>query len=256
MLKQRILTALILIPLVLFTLFFASYPAFAGITALVLLLGAWEWSPLMGLHKKHQRFAWIIFIAALFLVLYRLEFLLQPVLIVGALWWTCVTFALGYVIYQNYAWKLPSWLVGMSGILSLVPCWVALNALRGLPHGASLVLLLLLCVWGADTGAYFAGKQWGHRKLAPLISPKKSWEGFWGGAVVVVLIAGIGGHLFLGVMLFLVAVVGDLFESLLKRSSDIKDSGQLLPGHGGILDRIDSLLACAPIFALGIIVGL
>jgi phosphatidate cytidylyltransferase len=256
MLKQRILTAIILIFLVFFTLFVAPYSTFAAITALIMLLGAWEWSRLMGMENIHARIAYVIFIAALLMLIYRWEVLAQPILMLGGVWWILMTITLIYLVLKEKTWTLPAWFVGMSGALSLVPCWVALNALRVFPQGAFLLLVLLLCVWGADTGAYFAGNRWGKRKLAPLISPKKTWEGFLGGAIVVFLVAGISGHLMLGALVFIMAVVGDLFESLLKRGRLIKDSGQLLPGHGGILDRVDSLLAAAPIFALGIMLGL
>jgi len=146
-----------------------------------------------------------------------------------------------------------------------VATWVALVGIKREEHGNAWILLLFLIVWGADTGAYFAGKQWGRTKLAPNVSPGKTREGMLGGLVTVALVSLAFAQwnelsipstvylMILGVVTAVMSVMGDLFESLLKRHSGLKDSGNLLPGHGGILDRIDSLLAATPFFYLGLL---
>lgn len=150
------------------------------------------------------------------------------------------------------------------GPIVLTPLWTALVALHGNGEdGPSSVLFLMILIWVADSGAYFAGRQWGRNKLAPVISPGKTWEGVYG-AVFGALICGLllawyrsdieGFHWLVPVCVItvLMSVVGDLFESVMKRKMDMKDSGTLLPGHGGVLDRIDSLTAAAPVFVLGL----
>jgi len=154
----------------------------------------------------------------------------------------------------------------LSGLLILFSTWVALVALhRSGAAGPGYVLLLLALVWAADTGAYFAGKRWGRRKLAPTISPGKTLEGVGGGfaLAMVVVIAGwfalssngssFAPFLAIGVATIAFSVLGDLYESMLKRQRSLKDSGTLLPGHGGMLDRIDSLTAASPAFTFGIL---
>jgi phosphatidate cytidylyltransferase len=155
------------------------------------------------------------------------------------------------------------WVVAIMGVLALAPCWLAISVLREDIGGPVWLLFALVIVWAMDTGAYFAGKLWGKRKLIPQVSPNKTWEGFYGGIVLVFVIAFIVCLAFrvpfyrfmticiLSVVTALFAVVGDLFESMLKRQVGVKDSGSGLPGHGGILDRMDSIIAALPIFTLG-----
>ncbi len=147
------------------------------------------------------------------------------------------------------------------GLMVLIPCWLAINFIRNIPEsGIYILLYLFVLIWGADSGAYFAGKLWGKTKIAPKVSPGKTWEGL-GGALIVTLIITLGTlygvHTpyrlwafvcLITVVTILFSVAGDLFESMLKRNAGLKDSGRLLPGHGGILDRIDSLTAAAPVF--------
>jgi phosphatidate cytidylyltransferase len=152
------------------------------------------------------------------------------------------------------------------GVLALAPCWAALVLLHNSdPSGPGIVLFLLVLVSAADTGAYFAGHRFGRRKLAPNVSPGKTVEGVWGGLGAAALAALLGAlvlriqglqllpFLLLCLITVLASVLGDLFESMMKRQHGVKDSGQLLPGHGGLLDRIDSLTAAAPVFGLGMI---
>jgi phosphatidate cytidylyltransferase len=152
----------------------------------------------------------------------------------------------------------------LAGVLVIVPAWAALAELHALgTNGPKLVLMLLVMVWLADSGAYFAGRQWGRTKLAPVISPGKTWEGVYGGLLASLLFAAIAGGLYsqsikwtltfmaVSLVTVLFSVAGDLLESLMKRQSGIKDSGSIIPGHGGIFDRIDSLVAAAPVFLIG-----
>jgi phosphatidate cytidylyltransferase len=153
-------------------------------------------------------------------------------------------------------------LVAGAGLLALSLAWVALVRMRlDLAHGAYAVMYALLIVWVADSGAYFAGRAWGVRKLAPAVSPGKTWAGVWGGLVacaMLAFLAAITAHVpwqaLLPVTLVagVLSVGGDLIESLCKRFAGLKDSGSLIPGHGGVLDRFDSLLAAAPLLMLGI----
>ena len=152
--------------------------------------------------------------------------------------------------------------ISSAGIFVLTLCWISLSFLRD--QSPKWVIMLLLIVWIADTAAYFTGRRFGKHFLAPQISPKKTWEGAFGAGVAVFAMILIGGWLMglkatlliyltlLGLATTFISIIGDLFESLLKRHAGIKDSGQLLPGHGGLLDRIDSLIAAAPFFAGGI----
>ena len=148
------------------------------------------------------------------------------------------------------------------GLLILLPAWQGLVFIKQLPLGNWLIMAVMVLVWGADIGAYFSGKAFGKRKLAPQVSPGKSWEGVYGGlALSLVITAVVGlvrdwtlGQMILGLLgaaiVVFISVVGDLTESMFKRQSGIKDSSNLLPGHGGVLDRIDSLTAAIPVFAV------
>lgn len=148
------------------------------------------------------------------------------------------------------------------GLLILLPAWQGLVLIKAMPLGNWLIMAVMVLVWGADIGAYFSGRKFGKRKLAPKVSPGKSWEGVYGGLLLSLIITAVVGlvrgwsvseivaALFGAAMIVLVSVVGDLTESMFKRQSGIKDSSNLLPGHGGVLDRIDSLTAAVPLFAV------
>jgi phosphatidate cytidylyltransferase len=183
---------------------------------------------------------------------------IQWILLLGCVWW-----AVALLWVQTYPQSALLWgyrlIRAAMGLLVLVPAWVALTFVRAQEQGAWLLLLMAAIVACADIGGYFTGRRWGRRKLALAVSPGKTWEGFAGGVVANLLLAlvlwlVIGGSflLFLALILpaSLVSVLGDLLESMLKRHRGIKDSSALLPGHGGVLDRIDSLTAAAPVFAL------
>lgn len=262
MLKKRIITALILIPLFLFALFFMNPAEFCIFTGLVVLAAAWEWTKLMGLKNLVPRFLYLTFLLAIAYVM--LFFPVPIILMLASVWWLV---ALGLIIAfpkGKTFFSKAILLRGVMGLFVLIPCWASINYIRNLGNGEFTLLFLFLLVWGADTAAYFVGKKWGKTKLASKVSPGKSIQGFIGALVcglVLAVIASIAGHIpsfmwpwVIGVSLVTVvfSVVGDLFESVIKRIAGVKDSGKMLPGHGGLLDRIDSLTAAAPIYGLGL----
>ncbi|TBU99424.1 phosphatidate cytidylyltransferase [Phytopseudomonas dryadis] len=260
MLKQRIITALILLPVALAGFFLLEGGAFALFIAAVVVLGAWEWARLAGLATQPLRVFYAAVVAVLLFALYAAPPLAPWVLAVGVLWWALATFlVLDYPHSSRYWGGLPGRL--LIGLLILLPAWQGLLVLKQWPLANWLILAVMALVWVADIGAYFSGKRFGRRKLAPRVSPGKSWEGLIGGlllSLLLTLVVGVYRDWSLGQFLLalpgaalvvLVSVVGDLTESMFKRQSGIKDSSNLLPGHGGVLDRIDSLTAAVPLFA-------
>jgi phosphatidate cytidylyltransferase len=266
MLKQRILTAIILIAAAAAGLFLLSTPQLAAVSAVLTLLGAWEWSCLAGWCNKPARAMYTALMALALAASYMiLEHAVYPLTLACA-WWVL---ALYWIIqYQRGHSCLPLSRAAkaLPGLLVLVPAWLALLMLH--QHiGAVAVLFLLALIWCADTGAYFAGRRWGQAKLVDKVSPGKTWAGVYGAlaasgalALAYVMYQGMGwskgsAFLLLCLLTVLFSIVGDLLESLFKRCAGIKDSGKLFPGHGGVLDRIDSLTAALPVFALGVILG-
>lgn len=262
MLRYRVLTAAVLIPCVFAGLFLTSSAGFAVITAGILLLGAWEWPVMGGFNTLTTRIAYVLATAILLVFFFAIPLGAQStgywLALVTVGWLLIFVWIIRYPL-STTAWSNPLILMLLGGFV-LIPCWVALNWLRSSSVWQSLLILLLLLVWGADTGAYFVGRWLGKRKLLPAVSPGKTWAGFGGAFVTVVCIAQIAylvtelfnvwwQPILLGLATLGAAVVGDLAESMFKRNQGIKDSGSLLPGHGGVLDRIDSLTAAAPIFA-------
>ncbi len=260
MLKQRVLTALVLLPIALAGFFLLDGAAFALFIGAVVSLGAWEWARLAGLVGQSLRVGYAAGLAALLLGLYQLPALGPWLLFLGLLWWALATaLVLGFPASSRHWASVPRRL--LIGLLVLVPAWQGLVLIKQWPLANELILAVMVLVWGADIGAYFAGKTFGKRKLAPQVSPGKSWEGLVGGLLtsllIVLLVALYRGWVLNELLLALVgaalvvlmSVVGDLTESMFKRQAGIKDSSQLLPGHGGVLDRIDSLTAAVPVFA-------
>ncbi len=268
MLKQRILTALVLIPLVVASLLWLPTSLLVFLFGAIIGLAGWEWLTMIGVAGCQRYFA----LAGLLLV-YLFGIWLNfsgSALLVGGVFWLLVA---GFVIKYAHI-VLPSKIMQLlrrprEGILMaglvLVPFgWTALLLHGHSDLGGKQLLFVLVLVWLADTGGYFAGKRWGRQKLATAISPNKTWQGVQGGLVLggvwALLAYSVGWSgsigfipwLLLSVLTLLWSVVGDLFESVFKRAHDIKDSGNLLPGHGGILDRIDSLTAAVPIFVVGV----
>lgn len=259
MLALRVATALTLVPIVLLALFKFPTPWFALLFSVVCLLGAYEWSNLQSGH--HIVLA--VLLVATGGISYWVPALLPWVISAGAVWWIWSAYSLSNL--NDNPTQL--WSGVVHGLLTILPAWCALVYLHGYGvEGRATIFCILLVVWGADTFAYFVGKQWGKRKLAPQISPGKSVEGALGGIVGVLILALVSGlaywqfgivklliWLVLCVITAALSIVGDLTESKLKRVAGVKDSGNLLPGHGGILDRIDSILAAAPVFTTGLL---
>lgn len=263
MLRLRVLSALVLVPLVVWGLFAWPQPLFATFLGAFIAVGAWEWTVLAGIRARSARLAYSAAIVLGGLAVLALPALWMPLLMAAAGFWL-LAFLEQLGVRELDRGLLPTFpgrLIG--GFLVLVPAWLVPLALRELPDGKWLTLFLMLYVWGADTGAYFAGHRFGRHKLAPRVSPGKTWEGVAGGlatVLAVALVAGVYGLGLAGTALALwvalslvtglVSVLGDLFESRLKRIAGVKDSGTLIPGHGGVLDRIDAFTAAAPVFAL------
>lgn len=257
MLKLRILTALVLIPLVIGGIFYLSPFYFRWITAFIMLLAAWEWSCLSNWNDVPKRFLYIGIQAGLLGL--ACPYLTQAWISELSLgFWFLLTL---YLVWARSQPRLPTISPAVSvglGWLIITGCWLALQRLQLTPL---YLMFMLLIIWLADTTAYVSGRLWGRHLLAPTLSPKKTWEGFILGLVFTFLVSMLIVYFFKGIkprlwqtwLLVLVtslaAVVGDLFESQLKRLRGLKDSGHLLPGHGGILDRMDSLLAAAPVFS-------
>ncbi|CAM4450075.1 MAG: Phosphatidate cytidylyltransferase [Legionellaceae bacterium] len=261
MLKHRILTALVLIPSVIWGIYRLSSEAFMFLTLLLTLIAAWEWGRLSGQKRLTTRIIYCGIVA--FLAYSNLWHLPELFSLITPIWWL---FALGLLIFLNkrntYQFHFP-FLLSSLGIIILLTTWYQINVLRYYEPYPAILLFFLLLIWGADIGAYFVGRYIGQHKLAPTISPNKTWEGVWGAIIVTLILAlmfAIFLHLsieksFLLVILsevtIIFSIVGDLFESVLKRNQQVKDSGTIFPGHGGMLDRIDSLVAALPIFTLG-----
>ncbi|MEQ8205717.1 MAG: phosphatidate cytidylyltransferase, partial [Woeseia sp.] len=257
MLKQRIFTAVIAALLLFVVLFVVPATIARSVIALAILVGAWEWAPFAGLVQTAHRLLFVSVVAGLLAVLqFQLLYGLvtvNAVFVVALIWWLTA-----FVWIFLYPTPVPKVLAWVAGLAVLLPAWLALDIIYR--QSAALLLFMLVVVWAADVGAYFAGKRFGSVKLAPHISPGKTWEGVVGGLLLVALLGSIGAYYFdrpIAVMLpfcmaiGLVSVVGDLTVSIFKRSAGIKDSGRMFPGHGGLLDRIDSVAAAAPLFALG-----
>ena len=276
MLKWRVITALALAPPV-FALVWYAPPVWFGIAlGLVILLAAAEWAALVPLRSRPARLAYVAaHRAVLGLAWLALDQGAGPatlLLSAGAAWWA-VAVAWLMVYASSPGRRATSPVVGAAvGFLVLTPAWVGMVFLhQQAPYGGYWVTLLLLLVWGSDVGGYFAGRAFGRRKLAPAISPGKTWAGVMGGlglglaAAVIVQQAALRlglapaalplGLLAAYVLTIGFGVVGDLFESMMKRQRGVKDSGTLLPGHGGVLDRVDALVAGAPVLALGVALG-
>ena len=261
MLKQRIITALLLLPIALGGFFLLEGANFALFIGAVITLGAWEWAQLAGISSQPKRCAYAAVVATLMGVLYLCPALAWPLLLLAMLWWVVATLlVLSYPDSSRFWVGRPVRL--LIGLIVLLPAWQGLVILKQMPYANGLILAVMVLVWGADIGAYFSGRAFGKRKLAPQVSPGKSWEGVYGGLLLCLLLTLALGyyqqwpfaqHLFAlsgTVVVVMISVVGDLTESMFKRNAGIKDSSNLLPGHGGILDRIDSLTAAIPVFAV------
>ncbi|EEF78483.1 phosphatidate cytidylyltransferase [Methylophaga thiooxydans] len=270
MLKQRLITAAILIPLVVWALLALSTESLSYGLGLVALLAAWEWLQLMGFKQKYQLA--LVMVAMLLTGYLALFYLPIKVLLAVTLliWFSASIIILLFAhkpLPENLLnlFKTPLFVVIIATVV-LTGFVASARYLHSFPEqGPALLLFVLVSVWLADTGGYFAGKRFGKHKLAKEISPNKTWEGVAGALVLsgvfatgfylLVLESSLSliSWLFLTALTVLISIVGDLFESVFKRCFNVKDSGQLLPGHGGILDRIDSLLAAVPVFTVAVL---
>lgn len=269
MLLPRVLTALVLLPLLLAAIFGLATPQLYLVFSVVGVLAAWEWCAFMGVAAIAARVGYCLTMAlSLAAAWWLTASAAQPfwLALAAVVWWVA---AVLLVLRFPRSFPTGPWSVARMaplGQLLVVSTLISVAALHAQPNGAWRLMFMLFIVFAADVGAYLVGRNYGKRKLAPEVSPGKSIEGAVGGLVLVALwAAAAGAYVFridsLGALLLLVAVsvftaavsiIGDLTESLFKRLRGLKDSGSLLPGHGGFLDRIDSILAAAPVFTLGI----
>ena len=255
MLKQRVITSVIALVAIGVVLFVLPGNYAELIIGLLLVAGAWEWSGFLDVSGIALRWLYTAIVSAcLAAVYFAAPECTGTILQVAFVWWF-----VAFIWTLFYPTKIPVPVRWICGFLVLVPLFAALVLLYRL--GVEYLLFTLMIVWAADAGAYFAGKAFGRVKLAPAISPGKTWEGVIGGLVLVGALAiGVGIWRDLNIAVFLpfvlavaaLSVVGDLTVSMFKRTAGVKDSGTLFPGHGGVLDRIDSVAAAAPLFALGL----
>lgn len=271
MLKQRVITAIILAIIFLSALFGLAPEYFPFFIAGVVLIGAWEWAKLSSANLLWQRLLYTVVIAALVgFTGYKIGVfpyqglntaLIKTLVIAACTWW-----AVALLFIQSYPSSAILWghslIRLLMGSLVLVPTWVALTYIRIQPMGEWLVLIMIASIATADIAGYFTGRKFGKHKLAPAVSPGKTWEGFAGGLVFNLVFAALLGYFTkipIAVLMAIIvptslfSVVGDLLESMVKRHAGVKDSGTILPGHGGVLDRVDSITAAAPVFALAYI---
>ncbi|MDX1341880.1 MAG: phosphatidate cytidylyltransferase [Reinekea sp.] len=267
MLLQRVLTAAILAPLMLAGIFLLPDVGFRVFIGLIVALGAWEWANISGVKTQGGRVV-VAVVSGLLLLAIHLAIpvastLWSALILTTLIWWLIASVTV--FLYPNKATWLSSVVLRIAVAVPVLGAfWMGLVWLKNQPQSVLLLTWLMLLVWGADIGAYFAGRLFGNRKLAPKVSPGKTWAGVYGGMLTSVLVSvviayfflpdhGLKGWAWLVILssaVVAISVMGDLFESLLKRNRGIKDSSALLPGHGGILDRIDSLCAATPMFVL------
>lgn len=266
MLNQRTITALILAPIGVAVVLLLPTVALAVFTATTVLSALWEWSRMAGFASRPLRSAMIALVALVLVLLWivRNEAITAYLIGAGVAWWIVATiwlrnFAFGAApTRENAAIKFGG------GLLATLPAWVAMNSLHERPdHGPAWALVALVLVWGADTAAYFTGRRFGKTKLCPQISPNKTIAGVYGALACGAIVGAVAGWLLgyrglawvalmaLSLVTVVASIIGDLFESLIKRQAGVKDSGRLFPGHGGMFDRLDGVFAALPVFALG-----
>lgn len=275
MLRTRVITALVMLAVLYAATAWLPPFEFALFISAVLLVAVLEWSGLMGLTKNFHKALYLLVFAVLMMAISQpvglhpaaLTLDRRGVLVVcglGVLFWL-----FAYTLLKAYPGNRDRWTgagkTAVIGFLTLLPTWCALIQLKYLEPRGYLVLALIGLVSIVDIGAFFVGRKLGKSKLAPNLSPQKSWAGFWGGMASCLVLSILllypmhkwvqpldaltaGALVVMGLVVAVFSVVGDLFESMLKRSQGLKDSGRTLPGHGGVLDRIDSLTAAAPVF--------
>ncbi len=266
MLAQRVATSIVLLVLILSAVFYFPPTYFVLFISLVMGIAIWEWSALAGFSSMLARLCYVLVMIILMAIIRVSQSPLTIVLLLGGLFWIIAflfifIFPAGRTIWANNPVLI------LAGVPLFIPGWLAFTFLRSQDHFQFLILLLFFLVAAADIGAYFAGRRFGKHKLAVLVSPNKTWEGFFGGMLACMLLVIITALVFSenlsglnlthwlkllvsAILISVFSVVGDLFESMIKRFRNVKDSGKILPGHGGILDRIDSLTSAAPIYVV------
>lgn len=276
MLRQRVITALLMAGAFLAAVYWLPPRVLGAVFAFIVALGAWEWAPMAGLALSRSRVLYMILLVAGVAIAFTYTDFglalererLQPLLGLTCLWWC---FALLWV--KSFPGSARLWGNRLTrcvmGFLILVPAWLAAFYLLHMERHGAVMVVLVLIVAAADIGAYFTGKAFGRHALSPAVSPGKTWEGFWGGVACVALLAtvvwsllpdrydhvGLLAAVVVALVTAFASVLGDLTVSMVKRVSGVKDSSSLLPGHGGLLDRLDSICAAAPTFALSLILA-
>lgn len=264
---QRVVTAMIAAPLFIWAVFSMPSDYFSYLLLFLVALGSLEFSKLIKLRSPYSRITYSVFIITVALFVNSLENAVPFVLSLSLIWWAINLYWVVSYPSKTSLWFDPFVVRVLSGLMLLIPMWISLSYLHRV-YGPEWFLLLMLIVWAADSGAYFTGKSIGKHKLSPNVSPGKTIEGLLGGVVfsiaALILFVTLSeegqkidtpeyvGYFFLVIIIGLVSVLGDLYESLFKRVSNIKDSGKFFPGHGGILDRVDSLTAASPFFLVGL----
>jgi len=260
MLKQRVTTALLLLPIIVFGVLLLPVNSFAIFWAAILSVAAYEWLKLSGINNKLFLGLGVITINVLFALTWFYPVSNFPLeWIILLVWFFIIVSFTGDPVARLQTCKRGLYIsIGIaSGLLVIFPTWLAMVLLHY--QNPWMVLYVFGIVWVADIGAYFSGRRFGKHKLAAAISPGKSWEGVWGALIAVVIYAGIVGLLWMqadqiilfvliSVLAAVASVAGDLLESVFKRAHGVKDSGTILPGHGGAMDRLDSIMAAAPVF--------
>ncbi|GIT22588.1 MAG: phosphatidate cytidylyltransferase [Pseudomonadota bacterium] len=277
MLKQRIITAIILALIFITATVFLSSFSYSLFVTIVVLAASWEWCAFIGLAKQVAKVSYLATLGSMIIALYFFLGIVPESLVInsyragiilglGILFWVLTFFMLKGYPSNSDRWNNKS-KIALMGLMALIPTWVGIVQIKYLNPQGFLLLGMVVMVAAADIGAYFVGKRIGKNRLAPSLSPNKTWEGVLGGfaaclLVGILLIWLLHSYLItlsnvqililvlLSLVVTLFDVIGDLLESMLKRNRDLKDSGKILPGHGGILDRVDGLLAVTPIFVL------
>ncbi len=265
--KTRTLTALVLAPLAIALILFVPTALFAAVTGAAFLYAIWEWTRLLGLRAEASRATVVVLHGAAMLALWfdRGGTAWWGVILAGVAWCPVAAFWLTRFSFGAAPTKENTGLKFIAGFLIVVPAWCGLVDVHAGPdRGPWWTLFGLMLVWVADSGAYLAGSRWGTTKLAPRISPGKTWAGVYGAVAASALVGVVGAWLLgmrgvalagifvLAMLTVLASIVGDLYESLIKRHANLKDSGDLFPGHGGMFDRLDSVFAALPVWAAGL----
>lgn len=257
MLRQRVITAVIAVVLILLALFVFPSPVTLLLLGALILAGGWEWSAFLGEAGAGKIAFPLVLAAAVAVVWWAVPGYLPlvPVLLVTLGFWIFMA-----ILVLLYPLVVHRWLVWVGGLMTLVSAYLALGTLYvSEPRGPQVLLFVLVTIWSADIGAYFAGRRFGRVKLAPKVSPGKTWEGVFGGLFAATLVAVAGSWWLavpyavlipLSIAATMLSIIGDLTVSLFKRAAGVKDSGRLFPGHGGVLDRMDSVAAASPLFLL------